>query len=393
MKSILTLSLLALAASASAQITLNQASYGSWMPQTATAYRLDPNMTYPTLTSSTNASWDLSNVTYDTTNIRSYYEGPFSDPAFPNATFYDTITYPVGAALSYGVQEAGLLGANGFQFIGQKIPRQSFSLAPATGGANDSMTFPAQNITYSSPRTAIAFPATMGSSWNSNYSFTTNFNLTVAAYNLNNTPCQRKTMVSYTNNVIGWGTLRVKDSNGVATAPMNVLMVKTVMHQVDSFFLAGSPAPPQLLTPFGLSQGFKTDRYFYDFLRAGERMPLFSALYRDSTFSPLNVERMDVHVERLTPLGIASLDMQNGVKAYPNPVKGQTVNLEIEGHNGNLLSYTLMNMAGQVVGQGTLTPTAGAAQLKAEALATPGIYYLQLTKGSNPIAVLPLSVE
>ncbi len=393
MKSLLIASLLAIAAPAATQITLNQAAYGTWRPQTETAFRLDSNSSDPVLTPAANASWNLTNVVYDPNNVRTYHEGTFSDPAFPAATFYDTLIYPVGPALSYGVEEAGVLNTSGFQYLGQKIRHQAFSLAAMTGGSNDSMVFPAQISAYTSPRTAVGFPATLGSSWSSHYQFTTSFNLTVAAYGLNNTPCQRKTRIAYTNQVVGWGKMQVKDSNGSPSVPMNVLMVKTVMLQADSFFMAGSPASAQLLSAFGLSQGFQTNRFYYDFFRAGERMALLSALYRDSSFSASNVERMDVHVNHLVPQGIANVNIRNGVQAYPNPVQAQTVNLEIAGHDGSALHYVLINMAGQTVGKGTLIPVAGAARLQAEALATPGIYYLQFTAGGALVTSIPLSVE
>lgn len=393
MKTIFTTALLALAATASAQITLTQSSFRSWQPQTATAYRLDSTVAYPVLAPATNANWSLTNVTYDLSNIRDYVEGPFANSAFPSATFYDSISYPVGASLRYGAQEAGALMSNGFQFYGQKVPRQAFSLMPMTGGANDSLVFPAQTCVYSAPLTTISFPATMGSNWNSNYNFITNFNLTAQSFGLSNTPCQRKTIIAQTNNVVGWGKVSVKDSTGAASAAINVLMVKTTINQIDSFFLAGSPAPAQLLNPFGLTQGQASNRYQYNFYRAGERMPLVIASYKDNTFSATKVDYMDVHVNRLTPQGIATVNSQTGIKAYPNPVRNQSVTLQMAAQNGSVLDYVLLNMTGQTVAKGTLTPQAGTAELQAEALRTPGIYYLQLSKGGRALATLPLSVE
>ena len=393
MKALLTLSFLSLAASASAQITLNQSSYANWRAQTEVALLVDSNGQRPTLAPATNANWNLSNVAYDTTYIWRYSKGPFTSSVFPSATFYDSLTYTISGPLNYGVRQVGSLTAGGFVFYGQTVARQAFSIAALSGGATDSMVFPQQNITFSSTENRIKFPATMGSTWSSSFDYTTNFNLTIAAFSLNNTPCQRKAHYTRNDAVVGWGKMSVKDSAGNTTAPMNVLMVKTAVTSTDSFFVGGLPAPVQLLTAFGLSQGQVTSRYEYEFYRAGELMPLMQAIYRDSSFAANKMDYMHVHKNRLSPQSVSDLNYENGISAYPNPVRNQTVHLQIADKSLSQLNYQLMNINGQVVDKGTLTLQGGEAQLQAEALRTTGIYYLQLFKGNAPAGVLPLSVE
>ncbi len=393
MKALLTLSFLSLATAASAQITLNQSSYANWRAQTEIAYRIDTSKPHPALMPATNANWNLSTVTYDTSSMWYYDKGNFSNPALPSATFYDSLSYTVSGPLSYGVRQAGALTAGGFVFYGQSVTRQAFSIAPLSGGANDSMVFQQQNIIFTSPENRIKFPATMGSTWNSSFDFATNFNLTIAAFGLNNTPCQRKAHYTRNDAVVGWGKMIVKDSAGNPTMPMNVLMVKTAVTSTDSFFVGGLPAPVQLLTAFGLSQGQTTSRYTYEYYRAGELMPLVQATYRDSSFAANKMEYMDVHKNRLSPQSVSDLNSENGISAYPNPVRNQTIHLQVADKSLAQLNYQLININGQVMAKGSLTPQNGEAQLHAEALRTTGIYYLQLFKGNTPLGVLPLSVE
>lgn len=393
MKSIFTLSLLSLAISASAQITLNQSSYSSWRARTAIAYPVDTSITRPTITPSTNASWNFSSVTYDTTNVQAYEKGVFSSSVFPNATFYDYMDYQISGPLRYRVRQAGALTAGGFVFYGQSMTRQALSIGAISGGATDSLVFPQQNISFSSNLTTIKFPATIGSTWSSNYDFATNFNLTIAAFSFNNTPCQRKTRIMRNDAVVGWGSMIVKDSLGAASTPANVLMVKTATTSTDSFFVNGLPAPVQLLTAFGLSQGQMTNRYEYQFYRAGELMPLVQAGYSDSTFASSQMEYMDVHVGSEAAQSVREINSVSGLMVYPNPVRNQTLYLQIADRSILQLGYQLININGQVVDKGTVNLQNGGAQLQAEAFRTPGIYYLQISGAHVPMRIMPISVE
>ena len=380
--------------SASAQITLDAGSYSAWQPIADTVRRIDIGASQVVLAAGSNMVWNLSNVSYSPTT-RYYARNSATSTAFPTATFYDSAAYRITPGLSYNFMRMGKLTANGFLFMGEHVDRQAFSITSVSGGANDSLIFPQQDIPFTTDFTTIAFPATMGSNWGSEYNFTTNFNLTVLMYGLNNAPCQRKTYVTQKDTVVGWGTMSVKDKQGIASAQMNVLMTKVYIAQVDSFFLNGSPAPAIMLSAFGLTQGQIIKNYQYKFYRAGELMPLLFADYADSTFSDTNVNGIDIHVEHLDyPTGINDVSGNNSVVAYPNPVSNNTLNIQIIDKTTTNLTFSVINMNGQIVSNGNLNFNEGAASISTNEFSTPGIYYLQLYKPNGQItAILPININ
>ncbi|MBS1589377.1 MAG: T9SS type A sorting domain-containing protein [Bacteroidetes bacterium] len=390
------LSLLALmiGVSASAQITINQSNYSAWTPRTDTAFRLDSTVPYPVLTPGTNAQWDLSTATYNTSYIWLYYRRPASSAIFTSATYADSLFYTINSNLKYASNLMGGITANGVQYFGEQVGRQAIPLVSLTGGMNDSLVFLGQNSTYSNAFNKLKFPATMGSNWSSNYNFTTNFTMSIAAYGMNNTPCQRKTFVTEKDTVVGWGKMRVLNRVGATTGYTNVLMVKTIWQQSDSFFVGGAPASTALLTAFGLTQGQINNQYQYNFFRAGEVLPLMSADYKDNTFSNTKVKNMSIHEDRLLlGTGINDIHADKSIVAYPNPITNGVVNLSIKDRSINSFDYAIINMNGQVVSRGHAVSNNGVAQLNCEALRVSGIYYVQLYNNNGQIATLPIDVK
>lgn len=394
MKSIFTLAVAALSLPAAAQITLNQSSYSNWSAKNDIAFRVDTTQPFPALAPATNASWNFSAVVYNRSDDRLYRRGPFSRPAFPNATHYGALEFPINASIRYSVREASALTANGFVAYGQWAARQGFSLTAVSGGPNDSLIFPEQEIPYSSVFTTIKFPATMGTTWSSDINYATDFSLTIAAFGLANASCKRKTHLVRNDEVVGWGSMTIRDSLGNPSGPTNVLMVKATSTITDSFFVSGQPAPTMLLTAFGLTQGQVSLRNEYFYYRAGERMPLVQATYRDNSFQQSKMDHMDVHMGSEAAQSVQNFALESAaVSAYPNPVRNQTVHLRIGDKNLSALNYQLINMNGQVVAKGTVAPQNGEAKLHCQALETSGIYFLQLFQTNTSVGVVALSVE
>ncbi|MBS1782863.1 MAG: T9SS type A sorting domain-containing protein [Bacteroidetes bacterium] len=380
--------------SASAQITLNQSTYSTWVPITDTAFRLDTNAVYPVISAATNAQWDLSTATYTTSHIWFYYHKPATSAMSPNVTFADSMFYAINNNLRYSTSLMGGINATGIQYVGEQVARQAIPLASLTGGMNDSLVFLAQNSPYTSTFNKLKFPATMGSNWGSNYNFATNFTLSIAAYSMNNTPCQRKTFVTEKDTVVGWGKMRVLNKSGAVTGYQNVLMVKTYWSQSDSFFVGGSPAPLALLTAFGLTQGQVVAKFQYNFYRVGELLPLLCAEYKDNTFSSTKVQTMSIHEDRLLlGTGVNDLHAENSIIAYPNPITNGVVNLRIKDQSVSSFDYSIINMSGQVVQKGQALANNGFAQLNSESLKVSGIYYVQLYNQNGIIATLPIDVK
>lgn len=348
-KSLLFIAGIALSLSADAQLTLNSSNAPSLsLCQQGDSFRRIKLNTLPNIAPATNATWDLTTVgdsvrTYQTRAVAT------SSSAFPNAGFYNEAYYNF-AVLGYNITNIKNVTANGILMYGVHVDRQAISLASFTGGANDSVVFPLQDVPYNTPDVELKYPMTIGDNWTAPVKYTTDFNLTVAAYSLNKTPGQRRVDLKINKSVVGWGKMRVNDENGVATDYMDVLMVKMVRVVTDSFYLAGSPAPTALLTAFGISQGQTQVRSTYAFFRADEYAPLLELVYEDSTFS--KVVRADVHEDRLKPTSIRTINKEE-INIYPNPITDGSFTVKVNASYKDL-SYELYNLTGQLLQQGNI---------------------------------------
>jgi hypothetical protein len=360
-------------------ISLTQSSVANWQIATDTFKVLDAAVAYPNFTAATNATWDLTSVTYDTTTSMYYPHYPNTNSAFPNAQYYNAAHYPINPNLSYNSHVMMSIQNSGLMRIGEAIERQAIPLGSISGSATDSLVFLAQNITYSSPEPYVSYPCTMGTNWASNASFTTDFTLTVAAMSLNNTPCQRKTAFAETDSVIGWGKMRVKTPAGTASDYIDVLMLKRITTVTDSFYIGGAPAAPALLSAFGITQGMVSTSYEYNFLRAGEVNPLVFAEYLDNSFAVNKIKFVHVHADRLpAATGVNEITASdNAFSIYPNPVAGNILYVKLNDASIHQVQYTLSNINGQTVKSGTFSmnnhygtiPTPDNAQ---------GVYFLRL---------------
>ncbi len=167
----------------------------------------------------------------------------------------------------YGVNESGLFRA------GSYLLSQRESLGPLTGNPEDSIIFPGSYSVFEEPDYAIKFPATYGDDWSSENSFITDAFVTAGAFFLDNAEVTNQQSFTREGSVVGWGELILpgKDDTEVS---FEVLLVRDRMDIIDSTFLEGEPAPPQLLSAFNLSQGQESFIYRYNFYAAGFSTPL-----------------------------------------------------------------------------------------------------------------------
>lgn len=370
MKKIFTLSAFSLMAlAAQAQISLDQSGYASWTPGTSSF----KGVTNFTATPANNGSWDLSTATYGTTFTTTRFATTI--PGLSQVTFGEDMYYSFGS-FGYSNIIGGAITAAGYQRFGENMARQAFGLGTLTGNTNDSLVFNQQVVTYSAPRTMIAFPATTGSTWSSNYNYHTGFAITVAMYSLNNTPGERRTYVERADSVKGWGQMRVKDASGHATGYMDVLAVETSVKVKDSFYLAGSPAPAPMLSAFGLSQGQIENTYYTYYYRAGEIDPVLTIEYDNASRS--NIVSSYTHTDRL-PSDVKNMALSGDIKLYPNPSANGDITLYAQELNSGSWTYEVMNIAGQIIAVGHLQANNGNATLHISNYAQ-GLHYLSLHK-------------
>lgn len=309
--------------------------------------------TMPDVTPKANATWDLTTVV--DSNIYSYtYNFAASSSAFPTATFVIPRKYIVSAGLAYNFDAMKDVSTNGIIILGEHIDRQALPLAALTGNNADSLVFTTQDIMYNAPEHHLKYPITMGSKWKDSIVFGTNFNLTITAQGLNNTPGQRKTKRITNAEVKGWGKMRINDNSGMPTPYIDVLAVDIVETVTDSFFLGGIPAPSSLLTAFGLTQGQQLPTYKRIYFRAREYRGLLEIEFQDVAFTkPIKIQ---THSQRLKPTSVKDIH-QEDISIYPNPVTNSSFTVKVSGsHNG--LNYELSNITGQHIALGGV-PTNG----------------------------------
>jgi hypothetical protein len=378
--------LLFIAVSLQAQITISQSSYGNWAPGSDTLRAIS---TPASLSYGSNQMWDLSSVNYlSGFSSQSYTAG--TNPQFPLASFAAD-GYYVFSGASYsvsiwqGVTPTGLLRA------GETIAHQNISLTALTGGANDSLVFPAQTVVYSSADTVLPFPLTDGRTWTSTYRTATNFNASIAMLLLNNTSGQRVSYFTSTDSVKGWGKIRVKMENGMGSTYMDVLQVKTHVQVIDSFYLNGMAVPNLQLQALGLSQGMETYNYYVRYYRAGEVTPVVEMTFLDPSYATPDEAR--VMTNRLSdPTGIDFIT-PGGISIYPNPVNNHVIYADLLDNPTGNWRYELLNTMGQKVAAAPLNVKGTQAQIILNETTAPGMYYLSLYQNDKKQLVKSVMVK
>lgn len=372
-----------------AQLTLNQSSYSAWAPGND-SIRVISNASSQSI--GANLSWDLSGATYAPGGYFATYNFG-SNGLLPNADFYTILTYDIGTGVNYDINAWLGITASGIINPGISMDHQNISLSSFPGmGPNDSLVFPAQTTTYSSPANIIQFPASYNDVWTSDYNFTTNFNASISLLGLNNAPGYRVTYITREDSVKGWGKMKLKTNAGAASGYMDVLQVKTHVQQIDSFYINGAPVSNTILGVLGLSQGMETHSFTMYYYRANEVTPLLEMDYPDGSFSTPSAAY--AHTNRLTGVtGITDIADKNGISVYPNPVINRSVNINIESPNSATWNYELINAVGQKTGTGNLKLNNNKATIKINSVNMPGVYYLQLYKNGERMKTEILTMQ
>lgn len=347
-KSITTLLSLAVVSLASAQLTLT----GANTPHSP-SYEADRNMfsggAIPQ--HGNNVTYDYSNVTTSNSDMIPYM--PAVRAGFESSTRFSYGSTPLGGIPLFSEYYTHK-DATGIHRTGSyKLP-QAVGLGTLSGNNSDTVHFPGNNSIFANPVYDIKFPASYGSTWESSYMFDVDFNLTISAFGLNGTPGYRHQHCLKTDTVVGSGTLKLPGgSQGSFEYP--VILVKSTISYIDSTFLGGAPAPDQLLSALGLTQGFQSSINEYYFYASDFERPLLylsmSSNWENILFSYYSPKG----VEHLSTNSLSSINSN----IYPNPIQsGDVLNvsmnsalepskIQIFGLNGTtILSQDIHTMQG-----------------------------------------------
>lgn len=205
-------------------------------------------------------AWDYSKLTA---------QSSFSDMCTPTTGTFSKSGYFLQTQLAFSggvvqnVQSEYEVGDSGWVRSGVALP--AFTLNYPDYGAT--IKYNAQDSKYTSylPLTP-PLPMKYNASINvNNVVRTENFTVNAAAFGLSNTPGSQTYTNTETISCIASGKLTL---TGFDKA-MDVLIVKVHRKVIYNYFLAGSPAPKQLLDVLGLEDGATIDYYWYDYYNPG----------------------------------------------------------------------------------------------------------------------------
>ena len=349
MKQFFTLSLLVAGTGvATAQITITPAQY----PATAATierHQLADVSGVQTPQTGANRTWDYRNLVAQGSIITNSYAAVGGTSPFPGTIRTRAFTNSLGP-FSINATEYQGFNADGFGHLGTVVPAQTFPLSATTGGPNDVLVVPAQNVPVNT--LTIPLPLTSTTRVARTNRVINNSTITVQAYGLNQAPLRYVQRVTTIDSVAGWGTLRIPVAGSPAgSAPIPVLLMRRRFIQQDSFYLNNQPAPALLLAALGQTQGSITRSYLQRFFRQNSAQPVLSFQYGTSAFAtPTTIA---YSAEASIPLKtIAARELaQGGLVAWPNPAaRGQALTFGLAAvPAGQPVRLTLRDATGRVV--------------------------------------------
>ena len=268
-----------------------------------------------------------------------------TDPFFKNDCDAYTISNMSINGLGYQLDYYYSTNVDGFHENGIYIPAQAYSQGPLTGNPKDSIIFEEQKYILSQPREILDFPVTKGYSHESVSRRLAKFKINIPSFGLNYAPVQHIANVVRQDTVTGWGKMRIYTPNGPSPA-YDVLVMLSLQHQIDSFYLNGLPAPANLLTAFGQKQGQRTNvrnRLYY---------------YRSNRSAPLLLVNLNEQVTAFTglffdadslsfPSHSSDLDAKFITTLFPNPTADYFI-YNIHGMDQSAkLRYQIFDLSGK----------------------------------------------
>lgn len=347
----------------------------------------------------TNKNWDLANIQYDG-GTKEYVRRAAPAPY----RFIDSIYNEEFKNIQYTTYIQNYFTSSGIIAHADLTYGQEIPLNAITGGTNDTLSIPVQFvIQYTGLYVKQAFPMTYNSKWGSDFRHSSLFYLKgfgLSAGQVVNG--LRKTHITSRDTVVGWGKIRVKDGAGIVQPYVDVLQLKTVYTQEDSFLCTNSPLNEQnkiaIFKDFmgnlsGIDTPALTTQYTkISYMRAGEIHPMVTVFMND-TF----VYKIEVHANNPWPATVpqATAEQHNKVNIYPNPVSGRMVNVEVPGADNGTWNCQIFNTVGQHVANQALDISSvnHRAEVQIPSVVTTGIYYLHITKDGATVAVKQVEVQ
>lgn len=367
----------ALCSTAFGQVTITYENFPREVAFIDSVYSSILPQAYPLPTEGADQLWDYSNIAG--TNLFEFeYLDASSETDFPNAFNKRNLTL-----FFQGFEIAGTLfdslDEDGWYEMGRRTEAVAHSITTLTGGANDTLFFPFNIDLFGERADFLEFPATYQSSWTGTYVETTPFELTVAGFGLQNTPGEQLRTITDSREIVGYGKLIIPDDNDDPSNEMDVLLIKSEVSIVDSFFLMGNPAPPALLGAFNVSQGQTSSSSAYLFYMPNYGKPVMRVAVNANGTEPSNIAfRKDATRTTSTPTSLNEVSLNNKLGVYPNPVStGQSVTVNFNTLVDNA-EITLTDITGRTVHKNTINTPSEHTRLNIPELSS-GVYILNVS--------------
>lgn len=392
MKKTITLFLIAATFGLSAQITIP--SSGLILPvapDSAKSFELNGAGALAIPAGGANKNWDYSAATNVGVPYKYSYQPYDFNPNFSGAVatrFYSSGLGPIvitGTRAYYGQDNSKMID------MGFEIAAQSFSIGSISGNNNDTLKILNSVNNFGTSARIYNFPLNYTDGYASSNKATTDFILSVSVFNIFNTPGEIVQTVANKDTVLGWGSLSL-GANGFVNVP--ALLVKHTTKQTDSIFLGGVPAPPAILTAFGLTQGTVSYENYYLFLvYDSQEAKLRPALVfvMDANFSTITGANYDRATHK--SLGFVDESLTLMPTLYPNPVGDagfltvdfkapltELANIKIVGINGVITHETVAEAGQTHVQIATTHMSAGIYIVEATNTAGKKLYVSQFVK-------------
>lgn len=291
---------------------------------------------------------------YDYTNLPSPTSNGFSEFMTPSRTGFTQYTrYENGqtliANIPISVEYYDNSEASGYYNIGSYIHYMNVNLAPISGSPNDSLVFQAENRILATPSKLIPFPFTYGDSFSQSLGddLVTNFELTIAGFNLQQTPGTMNEYAIRNLDAVGYGEI-ILPMTGGQSIPYDVLLIKSEVTVIDSVFLGGSPAPTPIMDAFGLIQGDIYKHNTYRFYAEGLKTAILVITMDDTWSNPVAAVYNPDHLTFDSGVGLIKNEKVNNFKVHPNPASDK-ITISFDSKDNSNLKLAIYDVTGKEV--------------------------------------------
>ena len=308
---------------------------------------------------------------------------PASHPIFSVEALKEQYKVETLFSFSYDYDEVLEKSIDSYTRSGRIIPAQDYCIQGITGNVMDSMLIPAQSFYYQEPFDEIIFPCTMGSSWNSNYTYKVQMLSRVPSIGSYNAAVEHRAYVSRSKQVVGWGKIQCPSGGSLVPMAREVLLLKVSEVQLDSIYVNGTPSNMASLLLFGVNQGNTTTRNFYCFVDTADMQPVAVFEYGSSDFQLCS--KAIFRMNDMNYVGLTEGTNESFFQLFPNPASHQ-LNFK---SNPEIKRLKIISTEGKtVLDLSDSIPK----QINLDFLGN-GIYYLQFTSQSGEVAVRKLIVS